>query len=87
MEYFQNCHQESLEILEKLTPAQLQEKCLTPASIPITIWKWLRAMIEHEVHHRGQIYVYLSILGVKSPPLFGLTSEQLINVSSKKDID
>ncbi len=87
MGFYQNCHHESLEIFEKLTPTQLQEKCLTPAGIPITIWKWLRAMIEHEVHHRGQVYVYLSILGVKSPPLYGLTSEQLIKVSSKKGND
>lgn len=87
MNYYQNCHQDSLEIFEKLSPNQLQQKCLTPAGIPITIWKWLRAMIEHEIHHRGQIYIYLSILGVKSPPLYGLTSEELIEISSRKDID
>ena len=38
-------------------------------------------MVEHEVHHRGQIYVYLGMLEVKTPPLFGLTSEELIKVS------
>ena len=34
-------------------------------------------MTEHEVHHRGQIYLYLGMLGVKTPPLFGLTSEEV----------
>jgi uncharacterized damage-inducible protein DinB len=34
-------------------------------------------MAEHEAHHRGQIYLYLSILGVETPPIFGLTSEQV----------
>jgi uncharacterized damage-inducible protein DinB len=34
-------------------------------------------MTEHEAHHRGQIYLYLSILGVETPPIFGLTSEQV----------
>lgn len=87
MVFYHKYHQESLEIFAKLSPIQLQKKCFTPTGFPITIWKWLRAMIEHEVHHRGQIYIYLSILGIKSPPLYGLTSEQLIKVSSKKDID
>ncbi len=41
------------------------------------VWKWLRAMIEHEVHHRGQLYMGLSMLNVETPPLFGLTSEEL----------
>jgi uncharacterized damage-inducible protein DinB len=34
-------------------------------------------MIEHEVHHRGELYVYLALLGAPRPPLFGLTSEEL----------
>jgi uncharacterized damage-inducible protein DinB len=32
---------------------------------------------EHECHHRGQIYLYLGMLGVPTPPLYGLTSEQV----------
>jgi uncharacterized damage-inducible protein DinB len=39
--------------------------------------KWLRAMVEHEVYHRGQLYLYLGLLGVPTPPLYGLTSEQV----------
>jgi uncharacterized damage-inducible protein DinB len=34
-------------------------------------------MVEHEAHHRGQIYVMLSILGVATPPLYGLTEEEV----------
>ncbi len=34
-------------------------------------------MIEHEIHHRGEIYAYLGLLGVKTPPLYGMTSEEL----------
>jgi uncharacterized damage-inducible protein DinB len=34
-------------------------------------------MLPHEVHHRGQIYMYPGILGVKTPPIFGLTSEEV----------
>jgi uncharacterized damage-inducible protein DinB len=34
-------------------------------------------MIEHEIHHRGQIYLMLGILGVPTPPIYGLTEEQV----------
>ena len=35
------------------------------------------AMVEHEVHHRGQIYLMLNMLEVSTPPLYGLTSEEV----------
>jgi len=68
---------ESREIFGGLSDADLQRKCLTPAATPITTWKWLRAMVEHESHHRGQLYLLLGQLGVPTPPLFGLTSEEV----------
>jgi uncharacterized damage-inducible protein DinB len=55
----------------------LQRKCRIPDGASITVWKWLRAMVEHEIHHRGQIYLYLAMLEVPTPPLYGLTSEQV----------
>ena len=75
--FAERMHGESAEILSRLTREQLNGKCVTPDGVPITTWKWLRAMVEHEVHHRGQIYLYLSLLGVATPPLYGLTSEQV----------
>src|SRR6266481_1304582 len=68
-------HAESLEIFSRLTPEQLRGKCVTPDGASITVWKWLRSMVEHEIHHRGQIYLYLAMLGVPTPPLYGLTAE------------
>ncbi len=70
-------HKESLEIFSRLSDADLQTKCKTPGDAEITKWKWLRLMVEHEIHHRGQIYLYLSMLGVPTPPLYGLTSEEV----------
>jgi uncharacterized damage-inducible protein DinB len=60
-----------------LTPEQLAGKCRTPEGAPITTWKWLRAMAEHEIHHRGQIYLMLNLIDVPTPPLYGLTSEEV----------
>jgi len=75
--YLDRMHQESVQIFRSLGNAALSRKCVTPDGKPITTWKWLRAMVEHEIHHRGQIYIYLGMLGVPTPPLYGLTSEQV----------
>jgi len=75
--YLDRTHEEALDIYRSLTPEALAGRCTTPAGTSITTWKWLRAMIEHEIHHRGQLYLMLGILGVVTPPLYGLTEEQL----------
>jgi uncharacterized damage-inducible protein DinB len=77
IDYLDRLHEESLAIYRSLTPEALAGRCTTPAGTSITTWKWLRAMVEHEIHHRGQIYLMLGILGVPTPPLYGLTEEQL----------
>jgi len=77
LKYLDRLDTESVEQLRTLTPERLMAKCSTPEGSPITVWKWLRSMAEHEIHHRGQIYLYLSMLGVATPPLYGLTSEQV----------
>ena len=75
--YLGRMHRESMEIFRGLSDADLMKKCVTPAGAPITVWKWLRAMAEHEAHHRGQLYLYLGLLGVQAPTLYGLTSEEV----------
>ena len=70
-------HGESMAIFGKLTDEDLQRKCRNVGGVDIAIWKWLRALTEHEIHHRGELYIYLGILGVKTPPLYGLTSEEV----------
>lgn len=75
--FFNQMHQESMAIFSRLTAEDLQKKCMTPGGASITVWKWLRAMVEHEVHHRAQMYIYLGMLGIATPPIYGLTSEEV----------
>jgi uncharacterized damage-inducible protein DinB len=82
--FIDRLHSESAEIFSRLSPEDLKRKCTTPGNVEITTWKWLRAMVEHEVHHRGQIYMYLGMLGVETPPIFGLTSEEVKKRSAAK---
>ena len=75
--YFNRMHGEAVAIFGSLSDADLQGKCTTPAGSEITTWKWLRALVEHEIHHRGQIFIYHGMLDVATPPLYGLTSEEV----------
>lgn len=75
--YYERMRAESREIFAALSDDALQRRCTTPAGASLPVWKWLRAMIEHEVHHRGQLYLMLGMHGVATPPIFGLTSEQV----------
>ena len=75
--YFDRLDAEARAIIGALSDADLERKCHTPAGVAITTWKWLRSMCEHEAHHRGQIYLMLNMLEVTTPPLYGLTSEEV----------
>ncbi len=71
--YMDQTHAETIEILATLTSDQLHERCRTVGGIEMRVWKWLRLMVEHEIHHRGQLYELLGQLSVDVHPLYGLT--------------
>lgn len=81
--FMNRMHAESMEIFRRLSDDDLKRKCMTPGGAEIATWKWLRAMIEHEIHHRGQLYLYLGLLDVQTPPIYGLTSEEVRERSEK----
>ncbi|MGA2648234.1 MAG: DinB family protein [Candidatus Sulfotelmatobacter sp.] len=81
--FMQRMHSESINMLAHLSDDQLQQKCQSADGTPITTWKLLRSMVEHEVHHRGELYAYLGVLGVSVPPLYGLTSEKLREIADR----
>jgi uncharacterized damage-inducible protein DinB len=75
--YLDRCHAEAMEIFRSLSDPDLAEECETPGGAAISVGKWLRLMVEHEIHHRGQLYLLLSMLKVRTPPLYGLTEEEV----------
>lgn len=77
MAYLDRMHGEAMEIFAGMAPEALLARCTTPGGASMPAWKWMRSMVEHEIHHRGQIYLMLSLLGVSTPPLYGLTSEEV----------
>lgn len=75
--FLDRMHEESMAIFRGLSPDALEGKCATPEGTPLTTWKWLRLMPEHEIHHRGQLYTLLGMLDVPVPSLYGLTAAQV----------
>lgn len=75
--YMERMHAESMTIFRALSSSDMDRQCVTPGGASLRVSKWLRAMIEHESHHRGQIYLYCSMLDIPTPPIYGLTEEQV----------
>jgi uncharacterized damage-inducible protein DinB len=72
-----------MSIFSRLSDEDLQRKCASADGTPLTVWKFLRSMTEHEIHHRGELYAYLGILGISVPPLYGMTSEQVQEIAAR----
>lgn len=69
---FDQLHQEGVAKIAALTPEQMGET-IAPfgpeKAMPRSFL--MNVMLEHEIHHRGQLYTYLRILGCECPALFG----------------
>lgn len=76
-------HLEAMEKLKELSDQDLYEPRPGPieGGQPIKAWRWLMMMAEHEIHHRSQLAVYLSLMDVQPPHIFGLGVEDLIALS------
>ena len=76
-------HVEVMEALKQFPDRDLNEPRPGPKSEeqPIKAWRWLMVMAEHEIHHRSQLAVYLSLMGIQPPHIFGLGVEDLIAIS------
>ena len=44
----------------------------------VKAWRFLMAMVEHEVHHRSQLDCYLALAGVEPPQIFGRRMEDVL---------
>jgi uncharacterized damage-inducible protein DinB len=77
-------HAEVMDRLKQLPDQDLNEPRFGPKreGQPIKAWRWLMVMAEHEIHHRSQLAVYLSLMGVQPPHIFGLGVEDLIALSA-----
>jgi uncharacterized damage-inducible protein DinB len=72
-------HTEMMDALHALPDAELhQPRPTLEGDMQIKAWRWLMIMVEHEIHHRSQLAMYLFLLGVTPPHMAGLGVEDLI---------
>ncbi len=71
-------HLELMGKLKTLPDSALSESRPSLKGPAVKTWRWLMAMSEHEIHHRSQLAVYLSLMGVRPPQIYGLGVEDII---------
>ncbi|MFN8456065.1 MAG: DinB family protein [Anaerolineae bacterium] len=71
-------HLAAMKQLHDLSDAALNESRLALNGPPVKAWRLLMAMVEHEIHHRSQLAVYLTLMGVTPPHIFGLGVEEVM---------
>ncbi len=80
--YLEACHAESMTALRNLNDAELYQPRPSLKGPPVKAWRWLMAMVEHEVHHRSQLAVYLTLMGVEPPQIYGLGIEEIVALTT-----
>lgn len=85
MAHLETCHAEAMSTLRTLSDTDLVQLRPTLNGPPVKAWRLLMAMVEHEVHHRSQLAVYLALLGAEPPQIYGLEIDEVIALSSKTE--
>jgi uncharacterized damage-inducible protein DinB len=69
-------HEKAKEVLASLTPEQLQKSIPLPngQSIPCGGFLW-SGVVFHTIHHRGQLSVYVRMMGGKVPSIYGPSAD------------
>jgi len=67
---FDRQHAELAEEVSKLGSEQIGEK-IEIFGRSFSRLRLLQGMVEHEIHHRGQLYTFLRLADVEPPSLFG----------------
>jgi uncharacterized damage-inducible protein DinB len=71
-------HAATMARLGTLPDAALLAPCPTLDGPPTKTWRLLMALVEHEIHHRSQLAMYLTLMGVPPPHIYGLGVEDVI---------
>ncbi|MGZ3902370.1 MAG: DinB family protein [Bacteroidia bacterium] len=79
--YFNRMQEQSLNIFKSLQDKDLTRSVKTLDGKDIELGSFLRALLLHEIHHRGALCIYLNLLNVTTPPIIGLKEEEVIQLS------
>jgi uncharacterized damage-inducible protein DinB len=71
-------HRDAMTELGNLGDAELPQYRPSLDGPPVRVWRLLMAMVEHEVHHRSQLAMYLTLNHIKPPHIYGVGVEEVI---------
>ncbi len=75
-------HHAAMAALRALNDTALSEPRPTLNGPTVKAWRLLMAMVEHEIHHRSQLAIYLATMGVPPPQIYGLGVEDVIALAT-----
>ena len=82
LENLEASHAQTIDLIGRIGDAELVQPRPSIQGTPVKTWRLLMAMVEHEVHHRSQLAVYLSLMGVEPPQIYGLGVEDVIALTT-----
>ncbi len=62
-------HQKTRAFLDTLTLADLERTVTTPWGKELSLYTVIWHVIDHECHHRGELYLCLGLLGIEGPDI------------------
>jgi uncharacterized damage-inducible protein DinB len=68
VELLKTAHNLSITTLQNLSEEQLKKMIKTPWGVEMTTSTLIWGMRDHMIHHRGQLFVYARLKGIKPPP-------------------
>ena len=71
-------HRGEMARLATLPDARLGEKVVDLDGGTMSRWRFLMAMVEHEVHHRSQLDAWIALAGGEAPQIYGYRMEDVI---------
>jgi uncharacterized damage-inducible protein DinB len=71
-------HASEMARLATVPDARLEEPIRDLEGQTMRLWRFLMAMVEHEVHHRSQLDCWLAAAGAAPPQLYGYRMEDVV---------
>ena len=75
---FDIVHRTEMARLAAVPDTRLAEKVDDLDGGRIRAWRFLMAMVEHEIHHRSQLDCWLALAGTAPPQIYGYSMEQVV---------
>jgi uncharacterized damage-inducible protein DinB len=71
-------HRAEMHRLAAVPDARLSQKVADLDGGSMSAWRFLMAMVEHEIHHRSQLDSWLALAGTEAPQIYGYRMEDVV---------